>query len=67
MKKYICSVNLSQIIVADSKDQACEIFIENHDFEDLYPDCKEFRKKKKLWQKMDEIGIFEKEKHEKDK
>ena len=47
MKKYICSVNISQIIIAESKGQAEEIFIENHDFEDLYPDCKEYRKRKK--------------------
>lgn len=47
MKKYVCSVNLKQIVLADSKEQACEIFIENHDFEDLYPDCKEFRKRRK--------------------
>ena len=47
MKKYICSVNVNQIIEAETKDEAIEKFIENHDMEDLYPSCKEYRKKHK--------------------
>lgn len=46
-RKYVCSVNVSEIIEAESPDQAQEIFIENHDFDDLYPQCKEFRKARK--------------------
>ena len=47
MKKYLCSVNLSKIIEADSKDQACESFMEYYDMGDLYPDCKEYRKRRR--------------------
>ena len=45
--KYLCSVKLSQIIEADSKDEACEKFMDYYDMEDLYPDCKQYRRKKK--------------------
>jgi hypothetical protein len=48
MSKYVCTVNLVRIVEAESKDQACEKFIEYHDFEDLYPECKEYRKTIKI-------------------
>jgi len=45
MRKYICSVNIAKIIEAESKYQACEEFMDYYDVEDLYPDCKEYKKK----------------------
>ena len=34
------------IIEAESKEEACEKFMDYY-FEDLFPECKEFRKKRK--------------------
>lgn len=47
MKKYICSINVSQIIEAETKEQAEETFMENQDMEDILPHVKEYRKKRK--------------------
>lgn len=47
MRKYICSLDIEEIIEADNKDEACDIFTEKYELNDSFVRCKEYRKKRK--------------------
>lgn len=53
MRKYICSLSIAEIIEADNKNEACDIFTEKYELNDTFVRCKEYRKEREFVRVVD--------------